>query len=80
MQKKTLSWARDNLSNIATTYYGLCDTLNTKYVCPSESKLSLDTVQHRRRIKREAKAKVFAAVWGTEFIQFLAAILHLDDF
>ena len=33
---------------------------------------------HRRRIKTEEKAKVVAAVWGTEFIQFLAAlaILH----
>ena len=27
----------------------------------------------RRRIKTEAKAKVVASVWGTEFIQFLAA-------
>ena len=28
----------------------------------------------RRRKKTEAKAKVVAAVWGTEFIQFLAAL------
>ena len=28
---------------------------------------------HRRRMEREAKAKVVASVWGTEFIQFLAA-------
>ena len=36
------------------------------------------TVQHRRRIKTEEKAKIIAAVWGTEWIQFLAAlaILH----
>ena len=27
---------------------------------------------HRRRINTEEKAKVVAAVWGTEFIQFLA--------
>ena len=35
---------------------------------------------HRRRIK--SKAKVVAAVCGSEFIQFLAAqaILHWDDF
>ena len=25
---------------------------------------------HRRRIKTEEKAKIVAAVWGTEFIQF----------
>ena len=36
---------------------------------------------HRRRMKTEEKAK-FAAVWGTEFIQFLVAlaILHQDNF
>ena len=36
---------------------------------------------HRRRIKTEAKAKVITSIWGTEFIQFLAAlaILHQDD-
>ena len=37
---------------------------------------------HRRRIKTEENAKVVAAVWGTEFIQFLAAldIFNEDDF
>ena len=37
--------------------------------------------QHRRRIKTEEKARVVAAVWGTELIQFIAAltILHQDD-
>ena len=36
---------------------------------------------HRRRITTEEKAKVVAAVWGTELIRFLAmlAILHQDD-
>ena len=36
---------------------------------------------HRRRIYTEEKAKVVGAVWGTEFIQSLAAlaILHQDD-
>ena len=29
---------------------------------------------HRRRIKTEEKAKIVAAVWGAEFIQFLAAL------
>ena len=29
--------------------------------------------KHRRRMETEAKAKVVAPVWGTEFIQFLAA-------
>ena len=38
-------------------------------------------MKHKRRIKREEKAKVVAAVWGAEPIQFLAvlAILHQDD-
>ena len=37
---------------------------------------------HRRRIKTEEKAKVVAAVWGTELIQFLATldIFYQDDF
>ena len=37
---------------------------------------------HRRRIKTEENAKVVAAVWGTEFIKFLAAldIFNQDDF
>ena len=36
---------------------------------------------HRRRIKTEEKAKVVAAAWGAELIEFLAAlaILHQDD-
>ena len=36
--------------------------------------------EHRRRINTEKKAKVVAAVWRTEFIQFLAAlaIFYLD--
>ena len=36
------------------------------------------TTYHRRRIYVEEKAKVVAAVWGTEFNPFLAAlaILH----
>ena len=37
--------------------------------------------RERRIIKTEEKAKVVAAIWGTELIQFLAAlaILHQDD-
>ena len=36
---------------------------------------------HRRRMTTEAKAKVVAAAWGIELIQFLAALafLHHDD-
>ena len=36
---------------------------------------------HRRRIYTEEKAKVVAAVWETELLQFLAvlAIFHQDD-
>ena len=42
----------------------------------------LQLVYHRRRIKTEEKAKVVAAVWGTELIQFLATldIFYQDDF
>ena len=32
---------------------------------------------HRRRMEREAKAKVVAFVWGAEFVQFLAALAVL---
>ena len=37
--------------------------------------------KQRRRIKAEKKAKVVAAAWGAELIQFFAmqAILHQDD-
>ena len=30
--------------------------------------------EHRRRIELEDKAKVVASVWGTAFVQFLAAL------
>ena len=45
-------------------------------VCPSREQL-----EHKRKINTEEKAKVVAAVLGTELIQFLAtlAILHQDD-
>ena len=40
------------------------------------------TRHHRRRINTEENVKVVVAVWGTTFIQLLAAlaILHKDDF
>ena len=34
---------------------------------------------HKRRIKTEEKAKVVTAVWGTECIQAVVAILHQVD-
>ena len=36
---------------------------------------------YKKRINTEEKEKVVAAVWGTEHIQFLAAlaVLHWDD-
>ena len=45
------------------------------------SHLTLLCPWDRGRIYTEEKSKVFAAVWGTAFIQFLAvlAILHQDD-
>ena len=45
--------------------------------------MRVDHLGHRRRIKTEEKAKVVAAVWGTELIQFLAALAIIffeDDF
>ena len=38
-------------------------------------------MKHIIRVKTEEKAKVVAAAWGTEVIQFLAviAILHQDN-
>ena len=36
-----------------------------------------NTATHRRRIELEDKAKVVASVWGTEFVQFLAALAVL---
>ena len=55
------------------------------YACAFITSLPLTTVtypfarDHRRRIKTEEKAKVVPAVWGTEFIQFLAALAVLDQ-
>ena len=52
-----------------------------KYFAPAVmfvSQLLHKLVFHRRSRKTEEKAKVVAAVWGTEFIQFLdaPAVLH----
>ena len=33
----------------------------------------------RKRINTEETAKVFAAAWGTELLQFLAALAILDQ-
>ena len=46
-----------------------------------EHRRTTHTCFHRRNIYTEDNAKVVAAVWGTEFIKFLAtlAILHQDD-
>ena len=55
-------------------------TLSSAHNPPSPS------IYHRRRIYIEERAKVVAAVWGTEIIKFLAALavlhkveLHQDD-
>ena len=34
--------------------------------------------EHIRKIETEEKAKDVASVWGTEFIQFLAALAIVD--
>ena len=40
----------------------------------SNARNGTEYAKHRRRIKTEEKAKVVAAVWVAEFIQFLAAL------
>ena len=39
--------------------------------------LKRECTLHLRRIKTEIKAKVVVAVWGTEFIKFLATLAIL---
>ena len=43
--------------------------------------MCIGTIEKGYRLQKEEKAKVVAAVWGMELIQFLAplAILHQDD-
>ena len=55
-------------------------------ICPSDKRELFPAIgyippYHRRWRKKEEKAKVVAAVWGTESIQFIAAqdIFHQDD-
>ena len=54
-------------------------TWNLMTTTTSTDRYTLHSIS--RRIKTEAKAKVVAGVWGTEWIQFLAAldIFHQDD-
>ena len=47
--------------------------VNTKY-----SQKIRKHSEHRRKINTEKKAKVVAADWGTELIQFLAALAILQ--
>ena len=50
------------------------------YTAPKSETQAL-RLNHRRIINTEVRAKVVAAVWGTEFFKFLAApaILHQDN-
>ena len=43
------------------------------------ARVERELLSHRRRIYTEEKAKVVAAVWGTEFIDFLAALALLTQ-
>ena len=51
----------------ALSWAPMLHTLPTCLTC-------MQQLSHRRRIITEEKAKIVAAVWGTELIQFLAAI------
>ena len=48
----------------------------------AQTEHNTERFQNRRRLNTEEKAQVIAAVWGTEFTQFLVAlaILHKEDF
>ena len=61
-----MSFLLSNISVTSTFPAGMC---------------CLEHSTHRRTLKTEGKAKVVAAVWGTELIKFLAtlAIFHQDD-
>ena len=52
---------------------------NVALFCSIIDTAEFDSVQspRRRRMEREAKAKVVASVWGAEFSQFLAALAVL---
>ena len=50
----------------------LSDTFHTHK--KTEVGIHTVAVNHRRRIETEAKAKVVTSLWGTKFIQFLAAL------
>ena len=71
-------WNNYNFSNfchyIIFTVVIFSDNLVSTYYCTTAS-------THIVRIQAEEKAKVVAVVWGTELIEFLAAlaILHQDD-
>ena len=41
------------------------------------SSRTVEVVSHRRRMEREAKAKVVVSVWGADFNQLLAALAIL---
>ena len=59
-------------------YWKICDEPGEQIV---QETLHNVHCSHSRRIKTEEKAKVVAAAWGAELIQFLAAlaVLHQDD-
>ena len=51
---------------------------SSTYFLKQPNRLVQGSTKHRGRINTEEKAKIVAAVWGTEFIQFLAALAILD--
>ena len=51
---------------------------NSLPVC-ADPAAKLLTVQYRRKMETEGKAKVVPSVWGTKFVQFLAALAVFFD-
>ena len=56
-----------------------CENIMLKYLSRTSGNYFTlsQSWQHRRRMEREAKAKVVASVWGTDFVQFLATLAVL---
>ena len=73
-------YVNDSCYQNVIVYFIFCTSLNIS-ICRFSCHLTSKYKPHRRRIYTEEKAQVVSAVWGTEFIQFLAtrAILQFGE-
>ena len=72
LEDDTFPTSQQKIEKILYSYNLL--TYNMLNVTSKHRLTLLFTLQHRRRIKTEEKAKGADSVWGEEFIQFLAAL------